>query len=128
MKLLFIPVAAFLSTFICGVFTQSTKHFPNDTIRVRLLIYSGREDPTWSVSPFSRLYRNISYLMQRPTPSPQNSFPRLGYNGFDVAMPGVPTRTIPARSNPALESMLLYSGRQYIDESTYRYVLSDIHR
>lgn len=51
------------------------KHFPNDTIRVRLLIYSGREDPTWSVSPFSRLYRNISYLMQRPTPSPQNSFP-----------------------------------------------------
>lgn len=123
-----LAVAAVLATFICGVFAQSTRHLPfNDSIRVRLLIYSGREDPTWSVPRFSGVYQNISLLMRRPTPRPQNSFPRLGYNGFDVAMPGVPMRTIPARSNPALESLLLYSGRQYIDEPTYRYVLRDIH-
>ena len=42
-------------------------------------------------------------------------------------LPGLPSKTIPARSFPLLESLLLFTGRQYIDASTYNYVLHDIN-
>nr|XP_022327777.1 uncharacterized protein LOC111127065 [Crassostrea virginica] len=75
--------------FIGGLLAQTGSHIHlNDAIRVRLLVYSGRSDPVWNVPRSSPFYRNISILLRMNNSRPPNPFPRLGYNGFDVMLPG----------------------------------------
>lgn len=55
------------------------------------------------------------------------AFAGLGYNGFDVKMPGRRVTKIYAKSNPPLETLLLLTGRRYIEKDIFNYVLADIH-
>ncbi|XP_048776539.2 uncharacterized protein LOC125680811 isoform X2 [Ostrea edulis] len=124
-RIVTVMVIAFACT--CGL-DAATRPIPfSNSIRVRLWVYSGSSDPSWRISQSSRFYRNISYMMSIPTQQPPTTLSRLGYNGFDVKMPGRRVTKIYAKSNPPLETLLLLTGRRYIEKDIFNYVLADIH-
>lgn len=115
----------------------------NETSQIELNIFSGRPDPTWTITN-TEIAHLISQVQKLPATQPKEFADNLGYRGFTVRLnsndgfikvyQGICEYQLQGKSqffhdeDRQLEKQLLATGKPYLLENLYNDVLQEIEK
>jgi hypothetical protein len=91
---------------------------------VKLVIYSGTPDPTFTIPP--TIFTKIEKLLSEGKYRPKKSTRVIGYKGFVIVPLGYNTIEVNVRGNPKAEFMLLEIIKKKLPENVYAHILQEI--